>query len=102
MVKKLPAMRETWVRSLSWEESSGGGHDNPLQSSCLADPMDRGAGGLQPVGTTEHGMSTDVREMLKSPLSLYLGQLLPFGLFLFRCCFSRHVDVHEYNMLLMY
>ena len=43
MIKKLPAMRDTWVRSLSWED--------PLQesmathSSILAwrTPMDRGA-----------------------------------------------------------
>ena len=26
-----------------WEKSPGGGHDNPLQYSCLENPMDRGA-----------------------------------------------------------
>ena len=26
-----------------WERSPGGGHDNPLQYSCLKNPMDRGA-----------------------------------------------------------
>ena len=36
MVKNLPAMQKTWVRSLSWE------HGNPLQYSCLENPMDRG------------------------------------------------------------
>ena len=25
-VKNLPAMRETWVRSLGWEDPPGGGH----------------------------------------------------------------------------
>ena len=30
-VKNLPAMRETWVRSLGWEDPPGGGHGNPLQ-----------------------------------------------------------------------
>ena len=25
------------------ERSAGGGHDNPLQYSCLENPMDRGA-----------------------------------------------------------
>ena len=29
--------------------SSGGGHGNPLQYSCLENPMDRGPGGLQSV-----------------------------------------------------
>ena len=28
---------------LGWEDSPGGGHGNPLQYSCLGNPMDRGA-----------------------------------------------------------
>ena len=36
-------MRETWVRSLSGGDSPEGGHGNPLQYSCLENPMDRGA-----------------------------------------------------------
>ena len=31
--------------------SPGGGHGNPLQYPCLENPTDRGAGGLQPVGS---------------------------------------------------
>ena len=33
------------VQSLCWEDSllPGGGHGNPLQYSCLENPMDRGA-----------------------------------------------------------
>ena len=42
-VKNMPAMWETWVRSLGWEDSPGGGHDNPLQYSCLGNFMNRGA-----------------------------------------------------------
>ena len=38
MVKNPPAMQETWVRSLGWEDSPGGGHGNPLQYSCLENP----------------------------------------------------------------
>ena len=43
MVKNLPKMRETWVRSLSWEDSLKGG--TATHSSILAwrIPMDRGA-----------------------------------------------------------
>ena len=37
MVKNPPAMQETWV------QSPGGGNGNPLQYSCLGNPMDRGA-----------------------------------------------------------
>ena len=29
MVKNPPAMQETWVRSLGWEDSPGGGYGNP-------------------------------------------------------------------------
>ena len=42
-LKHLPAMRETWVRSLGQEDSPGEGNGNPLQCSCLENPMDRGA-----------------------------------------------------------
>ena len=41
VVKNLPALQETWVQSLGrWP---GKGNDNPLQYSCLENPMDRGA-----------------------------------------------------------
>ena len=42
LVKNLPAMQETWVRSLGWEDPLEG-NGNPLQYSCLENPMDRGA-----------------------------------------------------------
>ena len=32
-----------WVRSLGQEDSPGVGNGNPLQYSCLGNPMDRGA-----------------------------------------------------------
>ena len=43
MVKNLPAMQETWVRSLGREDSPGEQYGNPLQYSCLENCMDRGA-----------------------------------------------------------
>ena len=43
MVKCLPTMRETWVRSLGQEDFPGEGNGNPLQYSCLENPMDGGA-----------------------------------------------------------
>ena len=48
-VKNLPAMRETWVLSVGWEDlekgiaSPGEGNGNPLQYSCLKNPKNRGA-----------------------------------------------------------
>ena len=41
-VKNLPAMQETWVRSLGQEHPLEKGMD-PLQYSCLENYMDRGA-----------------------------------------------------------
>ena len=32
-----------------WGRFPGEGHSNPLQFSCLENPMDRGAGGLQSI-----------------------------------------------------
>ena len=43
MVKNLPAMQETQVQSLGWEDSPGEGNGYPLQYSCLENSMDRGA-----------------------------------------------------------
>ena len=37
------------------ERSPGGGHGNPLQYSCLENPMDRGPGGLQSTGLQRVG-----------------------------------------------
>ena len=36
-------MQEIQVRFLGWEDALEGGNGNPLQYSCLEDPMGRGA-----------------------------------------------------------
>ena len=41
LVKNLPAMKETWVPSLGWEDSPGEGKGYPLQYSGLENSMDR-------------------------------------------------------------
>ena len=47
MVENLPAKLEKQVRPLGLEEGNG----NPLQYSCLENPMDRGTRcGLQSIG----------------------------------------------------
>ena len=43
MVKSLPARQEMQVRSLGQEDSPGERNGNPLQYSCLGNPMDGGA-----------------------------------------------------------
>ena len=56
LVVKIPPayLRDTRDRGLisGLERSPGGGHGNPLQYSCLEDPMDRG--GWQAAG---HGVA---------------------------------------------
>ena len=42
-VKNAPAMQEIWVRFPESGRSPGEGNGNPLQYSCLKNPMDRGA-----------------------------------------------------------
>ena len=39
-VKNLPAMQETLVQSLGQQDPPGEGNGNPLQYSCLENPMD--------------------------------------------------------------
>ena len=41
--KNLLAEQMTQVRALGQEDSPGGGNGNPLQYSCLGNPMDRGS-----------------------------------------------------------
>ena len=40
MVKNLPAMQETWVQSLGWEDPLEKGKGYPLQYSGLENSMD--------------------------------------------------------------
>ena len=43
VVKNLPANAGDAGSVPGWGRSPGGGHGNPLQYSCLENPMDRGA-----------------------------------------------------------
>ena len=55
-VKNLPAMQATWVRSLGWEDSPGGGHGKAFQYSCLENPHgQRSLEGYSPWGCKELG-----------------------------------------------
>ena len=42
MVKSLPAIQETCVQYLGWEDPPREGNGDPLQYSCLESSMDRG------------------------------------------------------------
>ena len=43
LVKNMPAMLETWVQFLGWEDPVEKEIGNPLQYACLENPMGRGA-----------------------------------------------------------
>ena len=43
MVKNLPAIRETWVQSLGWEDPLEEGMGTPSSILAWRIPMDRGA-----------------------------------------------------------
>ena len=61
MVKNLPAMQETWVRSLGWEDPLEK-ESNPLSVLAWRLPMDRGAW-----RATGHGVAeSDMTERLSS------------------------------------
>ena len=67
MVKNLPAVQETGSIPGSGR-SPGKGNGNPLQYSCLENPMDRGPGGLQSIGLQRagHHWVTDTFTSLQS------------------------------------
>ena len=68
MVKNLPALQETWVQSIDWEDPLeeedllllGEGNGNPLQYSCLENPMDKGVCRCHGLGVTRvrHDLAT--------------------------------------------
>ena len=61
VVKSLPAMQDTCVRSLGQEDSPGEGNGNPLQDSRVEYSMDRGAWWAISVGSqrVEHNSATE-------------------------------------------
>ena len=56
VLKNPPAVQETqetWVQSFGWEDPLEEEMANPLQYSCLENPMDRGAGWATICGIAE-------------------------------------------------
>ena len=55
-VKNLPAIQETQVQWLGWENPPEEENGNPLQYSCLGNSMDRGAWWAMVHGVTKNWM----------------------------------------------
>ena len=74
MVKNLPAMQETWVRSLGWEDSLE--KRMATHSSILAwrIPRTEEPGGLQSMGSQTVGHSWATNMYVYAYLSIYLHQ----------------------------
>ena len=76
VVKNLPAMQETVCNAgdtgsiPGLERSPGGGNCNPLQYSCLGNPMDRGAW-----QATVHGVTTASTRLSYSTTIFSINQL---------------------------
>ena len=76
LVKNLPAVQETWVRSLSWEDSPEEGRGYPLQYSGLENSMECIVHGVSKSRTRLsnlrfHCASVSRRTLVSTFLSLY-------------------------------
>ena len=58
----MQEMQETWVWSWVSGRCSGGGHGNPLQYSCLENPLDRASWWAQSIGLHKELDMTEVAE----------------------------------------
>ena len=56
-----------WVRSQGQEDSPGEGHGNPLQYSCLQNPVDRGTWWVTVPGVAKS--RTQLKQLSKHPLT---------------------------------
>ena len=72
MVKNLPAMQETWVQFLGWEDPLEEGMATNSNILTRRTSMDRGPGGLQSMGHKE----LDMTEWLSRQLSHSSQQLV--------------------------
>ena len=76
--KELPAVRETWVQSLGWEDSPGEGNGYPLLYSCLESPHGQrnlagySSCGLQKVG---HDWATFTFHIPVKPIQFTEGEI---------------------------
>ena len=100
-VKNSPAMWGTWVLSLDWEDSPGGGHGNPLQYSCLENP--HGQRSQSGYSSWSHRVGHD----WATKLNTHLFALCPLsGEFLsvmkvefFSKAFSSHIEIMTWFLL---
>ena len=77
-LKCLPPMRETWVQIPGSGRSPGEGNGNPLQYSCLENPMDWGAWWVAVHGVTKSRTRLSDFTLLYNVPANYHFLLIPF------------------------
>ena len=82
MVKHLPTMRETQVQSLGWKDPLEKENGNPLQYSCLENPMDGGAW-----WATVHGVTKSQTRLRDFTLFRFLDRIIGTITSFFFYCF---------------
>ena len=82
-VKNLPAMQETWVWPLGWEDPAEEGMTIPLQYYCLEKSMDRGAW-----RATVHGVTESRTQLSDKAQHTYMSLIILLSK-LIECAISR-------------
>ena len=89
VIKNLPALQGN-VRDMGSipgsGRSPGGGHDNPLQYSCLDNPVERELGGVQSIGLQRIGH--DWSDLVRIPSPYFLESFYHKLILNFVKCFS--------------
>ena len=99
VVKNLPANDGDWGSIPGWGRSLGEGNGNPLQYSCLENPMEEEPGGLQSMGSQRAGykQATEhermhcrcINVLFWTKLRSYI-QFLPKSIESFCCIFEKN------------
>ena len=76
-VKNLPANAGNVGLVSGWGRSPGGGNGNPLQYSCLGNPMDRGAWRSEVHGVSKESDTTERLNNNSQPLAEYVFSPTP-------------------------
>ena len=80
-MEKNPPANEGEARDLGLIPGSGGGNGNPLQYFCWENPMDRGAGGLQSMGSQKNQTQlSQEKNQTQLSLSHKRDNLLTYGM----------------------
>ena len=74
----MQEMKEKQIGSLGWEDPPGGRNGNPIQYSCLENPMDRGAWQAAVHGVLSHETEMDPNVTLQSSISRAKFNILLF------------------------